>query len=151
MSLLWPLKAFFLLFSFFFLPSFSPMMFCVPLSKFIGSVDQDQTVKDFKCDLWIYEIRFIMIGRLLIIQTWCCNICFCFSLLRNVELIFNSFPHDNIFFYSSKLRELSDDNFNFDKNSAKFSKRVKTRWEKEKLLVTSNFSFYHSVFKRLAL
>ena len=27
----------------------------------------------------------------------------------------------------------------------------KTQWEKEKLLVTSNFSFYHSVFKRLVL
>ena len=27
----------------------------------------------------------------------------------------------------------------------------KTLWEKEKLLVTSNFSFSHCVFKRLAL
>ena len=27
----------------------------------------------------------------------------------------------------------------------------KTLWEKEKLLVTSNFSFSHSVFKRLTL
>ena len=27
----------------------------------------------------------------------------------------------------------------------------KTRWEKEKLLVKSNFSFSHSVFKRLVL
>ena len=27
----------------------------------------------------------------------------------------------------------------------------KTLWEKEKLLVTSNFSFTHSVFKRLVL
>ena len=29
--------------------------------------------------------------------------------------------------------------------------RLKTLWEKEKLLVTSNFSFSHSVFKRLVL
>ena len=29
--------------------------------------------------------------------------------------------------------------------------RQKTLWEKEKLLVTSNFSFSHSVFKRLIL
>ena len=29
--------------------------------------------------------------------------------------------------------------------------RLKTLWEKEKLLVTSNISFSHSVFKRLAL
>ena len=27
----------------------------------------------------------------------------------------------------------------------------KTLWEKEKLLITSNFSFSHSVFKRLVL
>ena len=27
----------------------------------------------------------------------------------------------------------------------------KILWEKEKLLVTSNFSFFHSVFKRLEL
>ena len=27
----------------------------------------------------------------------------------------------------------------------------KTRWEKKKLLVTSNFSFFHSVFKGLVL
>ena len=30
-------------------------------------------------------------------------------------------------------------------------KGYKTLWEKEKLLVTSNFSFSHSVFKRLVL
>ena len=32
-----------------------------------------------------------------------------------------------------------------------FPKGYKTLWEKEKLLVTSNFSFYLSVFKRLGL
>ena len=66
----------------------------------------------------------------------------------------------------SKLKELADDNFKFDENGRKLSKRVeytmrkgeiacyksfKTLWEKEKLLVTSNFSFSHSVFKRLLL
>ena len=108
---------------------------------------------------------------------------------------------------SSKLKEFADDNFKFDENGRKLSKRVentvgkgeiaryeqfllfqwcfqkacfpgaskgvivwewvnpfpnmpwfllvcctsllKTLWEKEKLLVTSNFSFSHSVFKRL--
>ena len=30
-------------------------------------------------------------------------------------------------------------------------KGLKTLWEKEKLLVTSNFSFSHSVFNRLVL
>ena len=29
--------------------------------------------------------------------------------------------------------------------------RLKARWEKEKLLVASNFSFSHSLFKRLVL
>ena len=32
-----------------------------------------------------------------------------------------------------------------------FPNRYKTMWEKDKLLVTSNLSFSHSVFKRLAL
>ena len=39
--------------------------------------------------------------------------------------------------------------FKFDENIRKFSKQVETLWVKEKLLVTSNFSFTHSVFKRL--
>ena len=48
------------------------------------------------------------------------------------------------------MKEFADDNFKFDKNGRKFSKkRLKTLWEKEKLLVTSNFSFSHSVLKRL--
>ena len=54
---------------------------------------------------------------------------------------------------SSKLRDLADDNFKFKENGEKFSKWVEKKklWEKEKLLVTSNFSFSHSVFKRLPL
>ena len=53
---------------------------------------------------------------------------------------------------SSKLKEFADNNFKFDDNDRKFSKWVeKTLWEKEKLLVTSNFSFSHSIFKRLVL
>ena len=47
---------------------------------------------------------------------------------------------------SSKLKEFADDIFKFDENGRKLSK---TLWEKKKLLVTSNFSFSHSVFKRL--
>ena len=45
------------------------------------------------------------------------------------------------------MKEFADDNFKFDENDRKFSKWV----EKEKLLVTSNFSFSHSVFKRFRL
>ena len=43
----------------------------------------------------------------------------------------------------------ADDNFKLDGNCRKFFR--KTLWEKEKLLVMSNFSFSHSVFKRLVL
>ena len=41
--------------------------------------------------------------------------------------------------------------FKFDENRRNFSKRVENTVEKEKLLVTSNFSFSHSVFKILVL
>ena len=53
-------------------------------------------------------------------------------------------------------KKVADDNFKFDENGSKLSKRVENivgkgeiAREKEKLLVTSNFSFSHSVFKRL--
>ena len=60
----------------------------------------------------------------------------------------NSIP-SNKFQDSSKLKEFADDNFKFDENGIKFPNGQKTLWEKEKLLVTSNFSCSHSVFKRL--
>ena len=50
---------------------------------------------------------------------------------------------------SSKLNEFADDNFRFDENGRMLSKRVENTVGKEKLLVTSNFSFSYSVFKRL--
>ena len=46
---------------------------------------------------------------------------------------------------SSKLKEFADDIFKFE-NGGK-----KTLWEKEKMLVTSNFSFSRNVFKKLVL
>ena len=52
---------------------------------------------------------------------------------------------------SSKLKEIANDNLNLMKMTESTPKGYKTQWEKEKLLVTSNFSFSHSVFKRLAL
>ena len=51
---------------------------------------------------------------------------------------------------SSKLRKFADNNFELDENGRKFFKRVDL-WEKEKLLVTCNFSFSSTVFKRLVL
>ena len=41
---------------------------------------------------------------------------------------------------ASKLKECADDN-------SKFSNSGETLWDKEKLLLTSNFSFSHSIFK----
>ena len=38
---------------------------------------------------------------------------------------------------------------NLTKLEESYPNREKTLWEKEKLLVTSNFSFSHCVFKRL--
>ena len=48
------------------------------------------------------------------------------------------------FLDSSKLKEFADNKFKFDGNGRKFSKRVEN-------IVMSNFSFSHSVFKRLVL
>ena len=50
---------------------------------------------------------------------------------------------------SSKLKEFADDNLKFDKHGYKLSKPLENSVGKGKLLVTSNFSFSHSVFKRL--
>ena len=62
---------------------------------------------------------------------------------HNIQsLSFNPFPNNK--FYTSKLEEFTDNNFKFDENAKKLSKTLR---EKEKLLVTSNFSFSNSVFK----
>ena len=50
---------------------------------------------------------------------------------------------------SSKLKRSADDNFKFMKISGISLNGKKSLWVKEKLLVTSNFSFSYSVFKRL--
>ena len=42
---------------------------------------------------------------------------------------------------SSKLKEFEGDNFKFDENGRKISKRVENTVAKKKLLITSNFSF----------
>ena len=49
-----------------------------------------------------------------------------------------------------KLKEFANDNFKVAENGS-FLNGQKTLWEKEKLLVTSNFSISHVVFKRLVL
>ena len=50
---------------------------------------------------------------------------------------------------SSKLKEFSDDNFKFEENVRKLSKRVENTVGKGEVLIMSNFFFSHSVFKRL--
>ena len=52
---------------------------------------------------------------------------------------------------TSKAKDFADDNFEYDKDGRKLSKRVENTLGKEKLFVTSNFCFSHSVFKRLLL
>ena len=50
-----------------------------------------------------------------------------------------------------QTERFTDDDFKFDEYGRKFSKWVENTGEKEKFLVTSNFSFSHSVFKRIVL
>ena len=70
----------------------------------------------------------------------------CYELPRNEKRCsFNPFPNDN--FYALP-KDYADDNFKCYENIEKFSKRVKMLWKKEKLLITSNFFFFHSVFRR---
>ena len=52
----------------------------------------------------------------------------------------NPLPDDKILDWS-KLKQSAGDNFEFDVNSRKFSKLVENTGVKEKLLITSNFSF----------
>ena len=51
---------------------------------------------------------------------------------------------------SSKLQEFVDDNFQFHENGCEFSKRTENTGERRNCSM-SNFSFSHSVFKRLVL
>ena len=53
------------------------------------------------------------------------------------------------------MKEFADDNYKFDENGRKFSKHIESIVGKGEIardkLVMSNFSFFHSVFKRLVL
>ena len=52
---------------------------------------------------------------------------------------------------SFELKEFAHDKFKFDEKGKKFSKQTENTVGKDKLLVMSNFSFSHSVFKGLVL
>ena len=80
-------------------------------------------------ELMIHEVistRFINFS----ITTWHC---------------FNSLPNDKFWTRPNSKESAISILMNMTKS---FQKGYKTLWEKEKLLVTSNFSFSHSVFKR---
>ena len=47
---------------------------------------------------------------------------------------------------SSNLEEFADDNSKFDENGKHYAREVENTVGKEKLLVTSNFSYSNSVF-----
>ena len=60
----------------------------------------------------------------------------------------NPFP-DNNFYTLPNWKSLQTTILNSMIIAESSPKGYKTLWEKEKLLITSNFSFSHSVFKRL--
>ena len=87
-------------------------------------------------DLWIIGEQYLAVIRN-------CNL---FSYI--VDLTLSSTTN---FIDSSKLKEFADDNLRIDKNGRKFFKRVENTMGKGEMLVASNFSFSHSVFKTLVL
>ena len=69
-----------------------------------------------------------------------------FLMFLNAMIYIQPFPKRQIL-DSSKLKEFAENNFKFEEHGRNFSRRL----EKEKLLVSSIFSFSHSVFERLVL
>ena len=71
-----------------------------------------------------------------------------FSPFPIMFLMLNPLPDDK-FWTLPNCKNLQTTISNLMKMTECYPNRYKTLWEKEKLLVTSNFSFSHSVFKRL--
>ena len=67
------------------------------------------------------------------------------SLILGILLELNSLPNDEIL-DQSKFNAFADDKIDVTKESKFVLGRVETLWEKEKMLVTSIFSFSHNVF-----
>ena len=64
------------------------------------------------------------------------------------SLVINSLPNNKIL-DQSEFKAFADDKIIlFSRNWNSFREEWKTLWEKEKMLVTSIFSFSHNVFKR---
>ena len=62
----------------------------------------------------------------------------------------NSLSNDKILEWS-KLKAFAEDKINVNEKLKFGLRRIKTLWEKEKMLVTSIFSFSHNAFKRLLI
>ena len=78
-------------------------------------------------------------------------ICFVLSGVDSNSVNSKPFPKRQIL-DCSKMKAFLYDNFYFLINGRKLSKKgKKTLWEKEKLLGTSDFSLFNTVFKRLVL
>ena len=73
--------------------------------------------------LWVWKsLKFVVWVRAVVLWLWYRTV------IWRQSKSFNTFPHNDTFWHPWETRLL------------------KTLWEKEKLLVTSNFSFSHSVF-----
>ena len=64
--------------------------------------------------------------------------------------VMNSLPNDK-FLKCSKLKAFADNKLNLAKKLKFVLGRVENMWKKERMLVTSIFSFSHIVFKRLLI
>ena len=66
------------------------------------------------------------------------------------HVVFQRFLKQQIL-HGSKLKEFADSNFKFNKNGRKFLKLVENTVGKGEIAPYDQFSFSHSVFKRLVL
>ena len=67
------------------------------------------------------------------------------------RLVLQTRKNQGLFGKGLKLKEFADEDLKLDETGKNFAKSVKNAGGKEKLLVTSNSSFFHCVFKRLRL
>ena len=66
---------------------------------------------------------------------------------KNPHILFNALPNSK-FLDWSKLKEFTDDNFNFDKNFKKFSKRVENTVGKGEIAHDEQFLLFPQRFQR---
>ena len=61
---------------------------------------------------------------------------------------FNPFPNDKFLDWSKKLKEFADDNFKFDQNGRKFSKRVENTVGKGQIAHYEQFVLFPQCFQK---